>query len=174
MIFYRIYIYMYMYICICVYIYVHTTLECLSMLGQSLIVQSIHKTTPSAKYHLLSLMEITRGGAGNRLQRGRAREPQQVEGVHHPVSVEYNLRLFNFRPLAACTALFTELHHSLPHLQKTCHLIHLCAHRVSSREPAIHFCPFLFVNNVTQLLQSSLKKLIPICQSQNSGVKYSE
>lgn len=68
-----------------------------------------------------------RGRQSSSAAMGRAQEPQQVEGVHHPVSVEYNLRLFHFRPLAACTTLFTELHHSLPHLQKTCHLIPLCA-----------------------------------------------
>ncbi len=171
-----VYICVYIYIYIFVYIYVHTTLECLSVLGQSLIMQSIHKTTPSAKYHLLSLMEITRGGAGNRLQ-------WLWGGLGNRNKWKVCTTRFRLNIISGSSTFVLWLHAQPCSLSYTIHFL-ICRKPViwsicvlteyppeSQQFISVHFC---FVNNVTQLLQSSLEKLIPICQSQNSGVKYSE
>lgn len=138
---------------------------CLYTLGRSLIMQSTQNhpecQIPPAQ------------SDGNNKRRGRqsslaaegwAQDPQQVEGVHHPVSVEYNLRLFHFRPLALCTAQFTELHHSLPHLQKTCHLIPAYSQCILLRASNSFLSIFVLLITQYNLLQGSLEYLNLVCQ----------
>lgn len=171
-------VFQYIYITLNIYIFLflfYTTLICLSMLGRSLIMQSTQKkNTSSAKYHLLSLMEITRGGAGNRLQ-------QLWGGLRNHNKWKACTTRFRLNIISGSSTFVLWLHAQPCSLSCTIHFL-ICRKPViwslcvlnpheSQQFISVRFC---FVNIVTQLLQGSLEYLIQIYQSQNSEVKYSE